>query len=380
MSKYDYSNIEFSVAVSNIKSSLYDVISSINGKLFVLEEDLKDNNDEQKATFKNNLESELKQLISLSDNIEKTISSVDKLLGGTVIEVNEEIEINPEEQLGNEINLDNKQIIPDQINQDEEVVLSDKAINDLYKVDETKEDNSTEDKVENEPLVDMPIDNNSESAETKETPNVENIGLKIPGLENVSEEIVSADESSVDNSVASNSVNDNLSVTKPIAEPEMTMSTPTEEKTVSESEVPTPVEEKAVSEPEAPTPVDEKAVSKPEVPTSAEEKVVLDSLPVEKTTSSDDSDIKYMVSKTSNDPSKAIIVTSSQFDKLLASHDKQRSLCKYRNLFKLGNVQHDDMNLEEMMNKANELYKSGDVKGAEELYNKISEINESRNS
>ena len=32
------------------------------------------------------------------------------------------------------------------------------------------------------------------------------------------------------------------------------------------------------------------------------------------------------------------------------------------------------------MNKANELYKSGDTKGAEELYNKISEINESRNS
>ena len=32
------------------------------------------------------------------------------------------------------------------------------------------------------------------------------------------------------------------------------------------------------------------------------------------------------------------------------------------------------------MNKANELYKSGDVEGAEALYNKISEINESRNS
>ena len=35
----------------------------------------------------------------------------------------------------------------------------------------------------------------------------------------------------------------------------------------------------------------------------------------------------------------------------------------------------ENLSLEEMLNKATELYKSGDIKGAEELYNKISEIN-----
>ena len=341
MGKYDYNNIDFSMSVSNIKSSLYDVISTINGNIFGLEEDLKDTKDAQKEALKNSLEIELKKLISLSEQVEKHISTVDRILVGTDYEVKEEVEINPEDHDDNSVDLDNKQIVPDQIREDEEVELSEKAINDLYK---TEEETSPVEK----PIIEIPVSDNEattpvvaetpveqeESApaeqETKpevaeESVSVEGTGLKLPGIESSPIEL--------------------------------------KEETSVEQEEPT---EEPVTEPE----------------TESEEKPKLESLPVEDSEEkpNDNSNVQYMVSKTSNDPSKAIIVTSAQFDKLLASHDKQRSLCKHRKLFKLDNVQHDDMNLEEMMNKANELYKSGDVKGAEALYNKISEINESRNS
>ncbi len=316
MSKYDFNNIEFSNSVNNIKSALYDVISSINGKIFNLE----DGNNQKEV-----LQAELKKLIDLQDKIEKSVYSVDKLLSGDDIVIEkEEVEINTEDNTDNEINLDNKQFVPDQISADEEVELSDKAINDLYK-------------------------DTGDSEENKEETNqidVGDSGLKLPGLDSTTVEETPKEES------------------------EKTESTdaPEEPKIEETQEVQTDT-------PEIETEVKEET---PEVKeeTVQEEKPTLETEPVEEKKP----DVMYMVSKTSNDPSKAIIVTNSQFQKLLESHDKQRSLSKFRNLFKLDNVQHDDINLEEMMNKANELYKAGDTKGAEELYNKISEINESRNS
>ena len=201
--------------------------------------------------------------------------------------------------------------------------LSDKAINDLYKDTGDSEEN----KEENNQI------------------DVGDSGLKIPGLDSTTLEEPKEESESTENNEA----------------PEEPKIEETQEVQADTPEIETEVKEET-----------------PEVKeeTVQEEKPTLETEPVEEKKP----DVMYMVSKTSNDPSKAIIVTNGQFQKLLESHDKQRSLSKYRNLFKLDNVQHDDINLEEMMNKANELYKSGDTKGAEELYNKISEINESRNS
>lgn len=429
MSKYDFNNIEFSMAVSNIKSSLYDVISSINGNIFSITEELNEENDEQKSALKNKLEIELKKLISLSDQVEKTISSVDRILSDNDLDVNNEVEVNTDDNSENDINLDSKQIIPDQIDTDEEVELSDKAINDLYKEENnnteteetTSEENSevkeavpdvneetvseekseAEDAVpevkeeapEEKPVIEIPVGDSSseensvaeeetvseEKSEVEETssdenaseeneinPVIEAAGLKLPGLENNSN---SDEETPVEET------------TSEVKEEEPTVELPvsdslSEENNTEEETTTTEVKEEPVEEPNIEVPVVDSTEE------AKEEKPTLDTLPVEEDNkeSNNNSNINYMVSKTTNDPSKAIIVTDGQFKKLLASHDTQRSLSKFRNLFKLDNVQHDDINLEEMMNKANELYKSGDVKGAEELYNKISEINESRNS
>lgn len=439
MSKYDYNNIEFSMAVSNIKSSLYDVISSINGNIFSLDEELKDNNDPTKEALKNKLEIELKNLISLSEQIERKISSIDKLLIGNDIEVKEEVEINTEENDEDNINLDNKQIIPDQINENEEVELSEKAINDLYKEEDT---NSVEEVAESSvvnPVIEIPVSDNKEEKTEETTPQVETpveekpVAEEAPATEDKKEETTepasTETTSQVEAPVEEKSVAEEASTTEekkedttePVLPEENTPQeeSPVEEKSVEEA----PVTEEKTEEVVADTPAEESTApteekkdevslegtglkipgienteeskednipvpvveneKKPEETTS--EKSELDSLstdnePVKEEKGFDNSNIKYMVSKTTNDPSKAIIVTNNQFNKLLASHDTQRSLSKFRNLFKLDNTQHDDVNLEEMMNKANELYKSGDVKGAEALYNKISEINESRNS
>lgn len=429
MSKYDFNNIEFSMAVSNIKSSLYDVISSINGNIFSITEELNEENDEQKLALKNKLEIELKKLISLSEQVEKTISSVDRILSDNDLDVNNEVEVNTDDNSENDINLDSKQIIPDQIDTDEEVEISDKAINDLYKEEDdntetevtTSEENSevketvpdvneetvSEEKTEAEdavpevkeeapeekPVIEIPVgDSSSEenSVATEETvseektdveepssdenaseeneinPVIEAAGLKLPGLENNSN---SDEETPVEETTSE------VKEEEPIVELPVSDSL-SEENNTEEDTTTTEVKEEPVEEPNIEVPVVENTEE------TKEEKPTLDTLPVEEDNkeSNDNSTINYMVSKTTNDPSKAIIVTDGQFKKLLASHDTQRSLSKFRNLFKLDNVQHDDINLEEMMNKANELYKSGDVKGAEELYNKISEINESRNS
>ena len=315
MSKYDFNNIEFSNSVNNIKSALYDVISTINGKLFNLD----DGNSQ-----KEELQTELKKLIDLQDKVEKSVYTVDKLLNGDDIVVQkEEVEINTEDNTDNEINLDNKQFVPDQINTDEVVELSDKAINDLYKDTDASEENKEETN---------PID-------------VGDSGLKIPGLESTTVEEAKEESENTESSEAQE-------------EPKL--------EEVQEVQADTPENETEVKEESSEVKEENVEEEKPTLETdSVEEKKP---------------DVVYMVSKTSNDPSKAIIVTNGQFQKLLESHDKQRSLSKFRNLFKLDNVQHDDINLEEMMNKANELYKAGDTKGAEELYNKISEINESRNS
>ena len=403
MSKYDYNNIEFSMAVSNIKSSLYDVISSINGNIFSLDEELKDNNDPTKEALKNKLEIELKNLISLSEQIERKISSIDKLLIGNDIEVKEEVEINTEENDEDNINLDNKQIIPDQINENEEVELSEKAINDLYKEEDT---NSVEEVAESSvvnPVIEIPVSDNKEEKTEETAPQVETpveekpVAEEAPATEDKKEEttepaptettsqveapveeVTPAIEEKAEAVVADTPAEENTAPTEEVKEEVSLEGTGLKIPGIESSEENT----EETKEDNIPVPVVENE-KKPEETTS--EKSELDSLstdsePVKEEKGFDNSNIKYMVSKTTNDPSKAIIVTNNQFNKLLASHDTQRSLSKFRNLFKLDNTQHDDVNLEEMMNKANELYKSGDVKGAEALYNKISEINESRNS
>ncbi len=86
--------------------------------------------------------------------------------------------------------------------------------------------------------------------------------------------------------------------------------------------------------------------------------------------------ISYIINKDNIDVAKAILVTSLQFDKLLLSRDNQKTLCKLRKYMVLpGDKKEETIDLEAMLQQAEDLYKQGKTEEAEALYNKISELN-----
>ena len=73
MGDYSFNNGKFSVVVSNIKSSIYDVVSAVNVKLFELDES-------GKSKLGEELEKELKELIQASTTLTTRISKIDKMI------------------------------------------------------------------------------------------------------------------------------------------------------------------------------------------------------------------------------------------------------------------------------------------------------------
>ena len=73
MGDYSFNNGKFSVVVSNIKSSIYDVVSAVNVKLFELGEN-------DKSKLGEELEKELKELIQASTTLTARISKIDKMI------------------------------------------------------------------------------------------------------------------------------------------------------------------------------------------------------------------------------------------------------------------------------------------------------------
>ena len=64
-----------------------------------------------------------------------------------------------------------------------------------------------------------------------------------------------------------------------------------------------------------------------------------------------------------------------QYDKLLLSRDEQKTLCKLRKYMVMPGEKEEPVDLEKMLQEAERLYKEGNTVAAEELYNKISELN-----
>ena len=73
MGDYSFNNGKFSVVVSNIKSSVYDVVSAISVKLFEL-------GDSGNSKLREQLELELKELIEVSNTVTSKISKIDKMI------------------------------------------------------------------------------------------------------------------------------------------------------------------------------------------------------------------------------------------------------------------------------------------------------------
>lgn len=82
---------------------------------------------------------------------------------------------------------------------------------------------------------------------------------------------------------------------------------------------------------------------------------------------------KKIIMKQSDDKTKAILVNSSQFEKLSNSKQAQEALLDFGNLTE--NKQSLEAKIEEMMARASSLYKEGKKDEAQDIYNQISLMN-----
>ena len=377
MGDYSFNNGKFSVVVSNIKSSVYDVVSAISVKLFEL-------GDSGNSKLREQLELELKELIQVSNTVTSKISKIDKMINLEEIDESSLIDVDSSKNDGiDNIKLEPKEVKVGNIERDdEEVTISTKALENLM----SDSDNTSEVDVDEEEEKD---------SNSNELGDIYNIGGPSADVKpEVSEpEITSVNESTDNEAPEVSPVNEE--------KPEITLAA--ESETVSTDkplEGIVAVEEATPEEKELPNidlsnisgVVEDKSSEVEEKPVLSEKEASIERQRQEANTKK----ISYIIDKEGKDATRAILVTSAQFDKLLLSHDRQKALCKFRNMFngEVGNSSmptmsdapsservlkipesNENLSLEEMLSKATELYKSGDIKGAEELYNKISEIN-----
>ncbi|MBQ1551799.1 MAG: hypothetical protein IIZ67_06825 [Bacilli bacterium] len=377
MGDYSFNNGKFSVVVSNIKSSVYDVVSAISVKLFEL-------GDSGNSKLREQLELELKELIQVSNTVTSKISKIDKMINLEEIDESSLIDVDSSKNDGiDNIKLEPKEVKVGNIERDdEEVTISTKALENLM----SDSDNTSE--------VDVDEEEEKDSSSSG-LGDIYNIGGPSADVKpEVSEpEITSVNESTDNEAPEVSPVNEE--------KPEITLAA--ESETVSTDkplEGIVAVEEATPETKELPNidlsnisgVVEDKSSEVEEKPVLSEKEASIERQRQEANTKK----ISYIIDKEGKDATRAILVTSAQFDKLLLSHDRQKALCKFRNMFngEVGNSSMPTMNdapsservlkipesnenlsLEEMLSKATELYKSGDIKGAEELYNKISEIN-----
>ncbi len=377
MGDYSFNNGKFSVVVSNIKSSVYDVVSAISVKLFEL-------GDSGNSKLREQLELELKELIQVSNTVTSKISRIDKMINLEEIDESSLIDVDSSKNDGiDNIKLEPKEVKVGNIERDdEEVTISTKALENLM----SDSDNTSEVDVDEEEEKD---------SNSNELGDIYNIGGPSADVKpEVSEpEITSVNESTDNVEPEVSPVNEEKPEITPAAESE-TVSTdkPLEGIVAVEEETPEAKELPNIDLSNISGVVEDKSSEVEEKPVLSEKEASIERQRQEANTKK----ISYIIDKEGKDATRAILVTSAQFDKLLLSHDRQKALCKFRNMFngEVGNSSMPTMNdapsservlkipesnenlsLEEMLSKATELYKSGDIKGAEELYNKISEIN-----
>lgn len=377
MGDYSFNNGKFSVVVSNIKSSVYDVVSAISVKLFEL-------GDSGNSKLREQLELELKELIQVSNTVTSKISKIDKMINLEEIDESSLIDVDSSKNDGiDNIKLEPKEVKVGNIERDdEEVTISTKALENLM----SDSDNTSE--------VDVDEEKEKES-NSNGLGDIYNIGdTSADAKLEVSEpEIASVSETTENVEPEVSPVSEEKPEITPAAENETaSIDKPLEGIVAVEKETPEKKELPNIDLSNISGVVEDKSSEVEEKPVLSEKEASIERQRKEANTKK----ISYIIDKEGKDATRAILVTSAQFDKLLLSHDRQKALCKFRNMFN-GEVgsssmptmseapsservlkipeSNEKLSLEEMLSKATELYKSGDIKGAEELYNKISEIN-----
>lgn len=377
MGDYSFNNGKFSVVVSNIKSSVYDVVSAISVKLFEL-------GDSGNSKLREQLELELKELIEVSNTVTSKISKIDKMINLEEIDDSSLIDVDSSKNDGiDNIKLEPKEVKVGNIERDdEEVTISTKALENLM----SDSDNTSE--------VDVDEEKEKES-NSNGLGDIYNIGdTSADAKLEVSEpEIASVSETTENVEPEVSPVSEEKPEITPAAENEtVSIDKPLEGIVAVEEETPEKKELPNIDLSNISGVVEDKSSEVEEKPVLSEKEASIERQRQEANTKK----ISYIIDKEGKDATRAILVTSAQFDKLLLSHDRQKALCKFRNMFN-GEVgsssmptmseapsservlkipeSNEKLSLEEMLSKATELYKSGDIKGAEALYNKISEIN-----
>ena len=377
MGDYSFNNGKFSVVVSNIKSSVYDVVSAISVKLFEL-------GDSGNSKLREQLELELKELIEVSNTVTSKISKIDKMINLEEIDDSSLIDVDSSKNDGiDNIKLEPKEVKVGNIERDdEEVTISTKALENLM----SDSDNTSE--------VDVDEEKEKES-NSNGLGDIYNIGdTSADAKLEVSEpEIASVSETTENVEPEVSPVSEEKPEITPAAENETaSIDKPLEGIVAVEEETPEKKELPNIDLSNISGVVEDKSSEVEEKPVLSEKEASIERQRQEANTKK----ISYIIDKEGKDATRAILVTSAQFDKLLLSHDRQKALCKFRNMFN-GEVgsssmptmseapsservlkipeSNEKLSLEEMLSKATELYKSGDIKGAEALYNKISEIN-----
>ena len=363
MDDYEIKDYKLLGSVSSIKSSLFDITSLLNVKILDLDEEIKKDNDPRKIKIKEELNTRLKNIIDLSDSFYGEIIEIDKNFEGIDNEVtleNNDIKVDSiteetEEEINEDLSTPEETVQDEEIpamvednidDEDDTIEISDKAIDDLMNIDGKDEDDITEvdleDKVEEE--QDEPTE--EESQEEVEEPVEEE-----KPQEEIEKESEETPQEEIEESVEEEKVEESTEEVQ--EEPTTEVEEPVEEepqKEVEESTETPVIEEKSEDD-------TDKAIAEQKENVTKKE-------------------ISYIINKDNIDPAKAILVTSLQYDKLLLSRDEQKTLCKLRKYMIMpGEKEKQEMNLEEMLSKAESLYKEGKTSEAEELYNKISDLN-----
>ena len=400
--EYIYVNKQYEMIDRNIKALLFDVVTKEQRELLSLKEKAITSSELSDQILKlcDDRDNCLKSLLALADNLSSTLQSLDSCTRDVNYLENKNLAMLVANVHENNVDADEKdeqfEETADTYQQEEasentEENSEEEAINEDQNVgSESEEVQNTEEKQdETTPVVDIStIYGNSESEEQTASESQEN---DLPVGETTQEEKDANSEQQIEQ--VNDVVAEQTSAETPIVQIPM----------VSESASVIPNADEQVEAPVIqmmPVASEEQPVLEQPVIQSTDVTTPIMTVSPDENVSNNDENSSYTVVYTKNDmnPPKAILTTGKQVTKLRESKDTQSSFLAALGFFsKSSDIQaatvteqqlidngllpptaeNSQQQIEEMMNRANELYKSGNIEESQMLYNQISQLNNS---
>ena len=400
--EYIYVNKQYEMIDRNIKALLFDVVTKEQRELLSLKEKAITSSELSDQILKlcDDRDNCLKSLLALADSLSSTLQSLDSCTRDVNYLENKNLAMLVANVHENNVDADEKdeqfEETADTYQQEEasentEENSEEEAINEDQNVgSESEEVQNTEEKQdETTPVVDIStIYGNSESEEQTASESQES---DLPVGETTQEEKDANSEQQIEQ--VNDVVAEQTSAETPIVQIPM----------VSESASVIPNADEQVEAPVIqmmPVASEEQPVLEQPVIQSTDVTTPIMTVSPDENVSNNDENSSYTVVYTKNDmnPPKAILTTGKQVTKLRESKDTQSSFLAALGFFsKSSDIQaatvteqqlidngllpptaeNSQQQIEEMMNRANELYKSGNIEESQMLYNQISQLNNS---